>query len=74
MAFYTPDFDSSAGGATASTPTGTVDGANATFTAAATPLYIVSDGITYFEGSGYSLVGLVITMDIPPSQYIRVFS
>lgn len=60
------------GGALAvETPTGTVNGTNASFTVSATPAYIVSDGITYFDGAGYSIVGTDVTMDIPPSQFIR---
>lgn len=59
------------GGVTIATPSGAVDGVNATFDAAAVPKWIVSDGMMYFEGAGYSRTGLSITMDIPPSQFIR---
>ena len=62
------------GGSSISTPTGTVNGSNTSFTASATPLFVVSDGIVYFESFGYSLSGLAITMSIPPSQYIRILS
>ena len=61
------------GGATVETPTGTVNGSNVTFTVTATPQYIVADGITYFEGAGYSLSTLTVTMESPPVSYIRSF-
>jgi len=60
-----------AGGANIETPTGDVDGVNDTFTVTATPAWIVADGITYYEDAGYTRSGTTITMDIPPSQYIR---
>ncbi len=53
------------------TPTGTVNGVNTVFTVASEPSAVVSDGITYFNGFGYTYAALTITMDIPPSQYIR---
>lgn len=61
-------------GSTISIPTGTVNGVNTTFTASATPLYIVIDGVTYFENDGYIRVGLVITTVVPPTGFIYVFS
>jgi hypothetical protein len=60
------------GGVTLETPTGTVDGSNTTFTPTAEPDYVVADGITYFDGEGYTFAAGDIEMDIPPSQYIRV--
>ena len=62
------------GGGTISTPTGTVNGSNTSFTVTAVPLFIVSDGIVYFENFGFSITGLAITMTIPPSQYIRILA
>lgn len=53
------------------TPTGTVNASNAIFGVTARPTSVISDGITYFEGAGYSYSSLQITMDIAPSQYIR---
>ncbi len=53
------------------TPTGAVNGTNPTFTVTATPAWIVADGVTYYQGAGYSLAGLTVTMDIPPSSFIR---
>lgn len=55
------------------TPTGTVNGSNASFTVASQPTHVVSDGIYYVEGQGYSYSGGTITMDIPPSLFIRAF-
>jgi len=70
--FYSPHYDGSVINTDDFvTPTGTVNAVNVTFTVASQPLYVVSDGITYFEGSGYSYSGGVITMEVPPSQYIR---
>ena len=55
------------------TPKGKVDGSNATFEVTSQPAYVISDGITYFEKAGYSFDSgsNQITLDIPPSQYIR---
>lgn len=55
-------------------PTGDIDGVNVTFTVPAIPKWIVSDGIINFEGAGYTRTGLTITMDVPPSQFIRSVS
>ncbi len=62
------------GGSTIETPTGTIDGSNTSFTVTAEPTYVVSDGITYFNGAGYTYAALTLTMDVPPSQYIRAIS
>lgn len=60
------------GAGSVSTPTGTVNGSNATFTLTdGTPKWIVADGITYYENAGYSISGTTLTMDIAPSQFIR---
>lgn len=55
------------------TPTGTVNASNTIFTVTGQPSSVISDGITYFEGFGYSYnLGLnQITMDIAPSQFIK---
>ena len=63
--------DVSASSPTPVTPAGTVDGSNTAFTVASAPKWVISDGITYFSGAGYSYALGTITMDIPPSQYIR---
>ena len=60
-------------GVTVEIPTGSVNSANTTFTVTAEPQWVVSDGITYFDGLGYNYVALTITMVVPPSQYIRAF-
>lgn len=62
------------GGYTVETPTGDVDSSNTTFTVTAEPVYIISDGITYFDGAGYTYAALTITLDSPPTQYIRSFT
>lgn len=58
-------------GITVITPTGTVTGFNAVFTSATAPKWIVSDSSTYFPGAGFTYAGTTITMDVPPSQFIR---
>ena len=63
--------DSTGSGVSVETPTGAVNQSNVTFTVSATPKWIVADGIIYFSGTGYSIVGLVITMEIAPSFSIR---
>lgn len=58
-------------GVTVETPTGSVDSSNTSFTVTSEPKWIVSDGVTYFDGAGYSYSSLTVTMTIPPSSYIR---
>lgn len=53
------------------TPTGTVNGVNTSFTVTAEPLWVVADGATYFAGVGYSYSSLTVTMDLAPSIFIR---
>lgn len=53
------------------TPTGDVDASNTIFTPTQEPLYVVADGVQYFDGAGYTWNSPNIEMDIPPSQYIR---
>ncbi len=53
------------------TPTGTVNGVNTSFTVTAEPLWVVADGATYFAGVGYSYAALTVTMDLAPSIFIR---
>mgnify|MGYP001614703779 CR=1 FL=1 len=55
------------------TPVGIVNGINTIFVAYKYPKYVVGDGITYFEGNGYTYSGKTLTMTIPPSQYLRSF-
>jgi hypothetical protein len=61
------------GGYTVETPTGSVNGSNKTFTVTADPVYVVIDGITYFDGDGYTLAGTTITTIVAPTGFIRSF-
>lgn len=65
------------GGGAASTPltpTGAVNGSNTVFTVVSEPSSVVADGITYYDGAGYTYAALTITMTTPPSQYIRYYA
>jgi hypothetical protein len=54
------------------TPTGAVNSINDTFTVSAEPVYVVADGIQYFDGAGYTFNSPdEIVLTLPPSQYIR---
>ncbi len=53
-------------------PTGTVNASNAVFTVTASPRWVIADGVTYFEGHGYSYSNFQITLDLAPSIFIRV--
>jgi hypothetical protein len=55
------------------TPSGTVDGNNVTFTVTNTPVFVMGDGVMYFENAGYTISGTTVTMDSPPSYSIRSF-
>ena len=63
-------------GVNVNTLVGDIDGSNTIFTyrGLSTLRFIVSDGITYFEGAGYSKSGNVITMDLAPSQFIKAIT
>jgi hypothetical protein len=63
--------NASGSGTTVETPSGTVDGSNTTFTPTSQPKQVVADGITYFEGAGYTWSSPNIVMDVAPSSYIR---
>lgn len=54
------------GGVTELTATGTVDGANTTFTFTSKPTYVVSDGAKYKENNGWTWSGLTATLTVPP--------
>lgn len=62
---------SSSSGVSTEVPSGSVNGLNTIFTVTAEPKWVVSDGVVYFNSNGYTYGALTITMDIPPSQYIR---
>lgn len=50
---------------------GTVNASNQVFVFAQAPVYVVADGISYFENKGYSLSGTTATFtDVIPSQYV----
>jgi hypothetical protein len=59
------------GSLTVETPTGTVNGTNVTFTVTTTPKWIVADNTPYYAGWGYSIVGLTVTMELAPNNFIR---
>jgi hypothetical protein len=59
------------GGFTVETPTGAVNASNTSYTVTAEPQYMIADGISYFDGKGYTYAALTITFDVPPSQYVR---
>lgn len=66
---------SAGGGSFVSTevPSGTVNGSNTVFTFTNTPKVIVVDqGRTMMNGSGWSLTGLVATLDVAPT--FEIFS
>lgn len=48
------------------TPVGAIDGSNNVYTVLNVPKGIVLNGSWYFEGDGYTMVGLTITMVITP--------
>lgn len=58
------------GGFTELDPTGAINGINAVFTFQQTPTYIISDGAWYKNGNGFTLSGLIATMNVPPSYFI----
>lgn len=68
---WAPANEAAASGVTVETPTGTINSSNTSFTVTAEPKWVVSDGITYFDSAGYSYAALTITMDVPPSSYLR---
>jgi hypothetical protein len=57
---------SAAGGV--ETPTGAMNSANKDFTVLNTPKFVTWQGQTLYEGAGYSLAGLTITLDTAPDS------
>lgn len=47
------------------TPSGTVDDSNVTFTVANVPLFIIINGVIYFENLGYTRSSLTLTLSFP---------
>jgi hypothetical protein len=62
---------SAGGGLTIEEPVGAVNASNPVFTVSAEPRYVISDTNTYFAGNGYTYSAPNITMDVPPSAFIR---
>ena len=56
-----------AGGGGVETMTGDQDDVNKDYTVLHTPKFVTWNGQSLYEGAGYSLAGLVVTMDIAPS-------
>lgn len=71
QATITISVSGSGSGVTIETPTGIVNAVNSVFTPTKEPLFVIADGITYFENNGYTWDGTNITMAVPPSEYIR---
>lgn len=65
---------STGGTSTPLAPTGIVNGSNQIFGVTAPPSSVVSDGITYFPGAGFLYSNNQITLDVPPSEYIRYYA
>lgn len=65
-------FTGGGGSVTTETPPESPDGVTTAFTATGTPKWVIADGITYFDGAGYTYSAPTVTMDVPPSQYIRI--
>jgi len=49
-------------------PTGVINGSNTLFQVDHPPKYITINGLQYFEGDGYSISKVVITMNVPPEE------
>lgn len=54
------------GGIAFETPSGTVDGANVTFTVLHIPVYLTLGGAVLIENDGYTRSGLTLTMVVAP--------
>lgn len=54
-----------------STPAETPNGSTTVFTVTAEPTDVVADGITYYDGAGYTYASLSITFDSAPVSYVR---
>ncbi len=61
------------GGITVETPPETPDAVITAFTVSAQPQWVVADGTTYYENSGYTYNSGTgkVTMDVAPSSFIR---
>jgi hypothetical protein len=65
--------NASGGGVTVETPPEVPDAVIVEFTVSDEPQWIVADGTTYYAGAGYSYSSGTgkVTMDVPPSSFIR---
>lgn len=61
----------SGSGVTVETPPESPDAVIVAFTVSDQPQWVVADGTTYYEGAGYSYGAGTVTMDVPPSSFIR---
>lgn len=68
---WIPGTVSGGGGSSVETPSGTVNGSNTSFTVSNEPAFIIVDGITYFDGAGYTYGAGTLTIDTPPVSFIR---
>lgn len=57
--------DSELSGMTVETPSGTVDDSNVTFTVTAVPVFVIINGVIYFENLGYTRATLTLTLAFP---------
>ena len=71
LKMWIPGTVSGGGGSSTETPVGVVDGSNTSFTVSNEPAWIIVDGITYFDGAGYTYGAGTLTIDTPPVSFIR---
>jgi len=75
--FTFTDIESGVLGFAFETPVGALNNSNRVFTVQNVPLYVVVNGAVYFEGAGYTLDGLTITLNGPvgvgSNKFIRSF-
>ena len=62
------------GSVTVTTPTGSVNGTNVTFTSATVAKWIDTDTGHYYPNKGYTRSGTTYTMDLAPNDYIYLIS
>lgn len=67
----TETIGSSGSGVTPETPTPAADGVTTVFAVTGQPKWITSDGVTLYEGHGYSYAALTITLDLAPSYFLQ---
>ena len=69
---FIPGTGGGGGGVTVTTPTGSVNGSNVTFTNSNVAKWIDTDTGHYYENFGYTRSGSTYTMDLAPNSYIRL--